>query len=65
MQRIAEEKEDCFRKNPFDPKLKTHKLGGKLKEFWSFSIAYKYRIVFEFTGADKITFHDIGTHDVY
>jgi len=33
-----EEKEQIFRQNPFDPRLQTHKLKGKLKEFWPFSI---------------------------
>lgn len=46
---IAIKQEAIFRKNPFNPKLKTHKLKGKLKEFFSFSIDYKYRIIFEFT----------------
>lgn len=30
---IAEKKESFFRKNPFDTRLKTHKLTGKLKDF--------------------------------
>ena len=47
---IAEEHEAFFRENPFDPKLKTHKLKGKLSGFLSFSIRIKYRIIFEFCG---------------
>ena len=34
----AEIKEKIFRKNPFHPSLKTHKLKGKLKDIWSFSL---------------------------
>jgi len=45
---VAEQQEALFRQDPFNPKLKTHKLKGKLKGFLSFSIAYKYRIIFEF-----------------
>ena len=29
-----------IKENLFDPSLKTHKLSGKLKELWSFSIEY-------------------------
>lgn len=63
---IAEAQETFFRKNPFDPKLKTHKLKGKLKEFLSFSIGYRYRIIFEFSKDKKTAyFHSVGDHDIY
>lgn len=61
----AEEKEDIFRKDPFDPRLKTHKLKGELKDYHSFSISYHYRIVFHFENEDIIVFDMIGTHSVY
>lgn len=63
---IAEQQEKIFRKNPFNPKLKTHKLKGRLKGFLSFSIGYKYRIIFEF-GKNKeiVYFHSVGDHDIY
>lgn len=61
----AEIKELIFRKNPFDPKLKTHKLTGKLRHFWSFSIGYKHRIVFEFIDQNTIWFLSVGTHQIY
>ena len=44
----AEKKEKIFRKNPFDKSLKTHKLKGELEGFWSFSVNYSYRIIFDF-----------------
>ncbi len=62
---LAEKKEEIFRKNPFDPKLKTHKLHGELSEFWAFSINYQYRIIFDFINEDKIRFYSIGAHDIY
>ena len=61
----AEEYEKIFRNNPRDLKLNTHKLHGRLKEFWSFSIGNKYRIIFEFGNDDKIYFHSVGNHDIY
>ncbi len=62
---IAEKQEQIFRQNPFSPVLKTHKLGGKLKKFWSFSIGYKYRIIFEFGKNETVNFLLIGTHEIY
>jgi mRNA-degrading endonuclease YafQ of YafQ-DinJ toxin-antitoxin module len=52
-----------FTVDPYDPSLKTHKLSGKLKEYWSFSIDYDERILFYFTEDEKAVFVDIGSHD--
>jgi len=57
--------EKVFRANCFDPSLKTHKLKGKLKEYWSFSINYSYRILFEFQEDGEVGFIDVGTHSIY
>ena len=61
---LAEKKEIIFRKDPFNVQLKTHKLSGRLKEYYSFSIDYQYRIIFEFVGKD-VWFHSVGTHEIY
>ncbi len=61
----AEKWEDIFRKNLFDKRLKTHKLSGKLRDFWSFSVDYHYRIVFELKSENIIIFHKIGNHSIY
>ncbi|MAF20675.1 MAG: hypothetical protein CMI55_03270 [Parcubacteria group bacterium] len=67
--KLAEKKEKVFRQNPFSPELKTHKLHGKFKgkieKYWSFSIGYKYRIVFRFTDKNTVRFYLIGTHRIY
>jgi addiction module RelE/StbE family toxin len=59
------EKLSIFINNPFDSQLKTHKLSGKLKELWSFSIEYDTRVIFYFTKdkPKKVVLIDIGTHD--
>ncbi|MFA5791715.1 MAG: type II toxin-antitoxin system mRNA interferase toxin, RelE/StbE family [Candidatus Paceibacterota bacterium] len=57
--------ENIFRKNPFNPTLKTHKLSGELKDFWSFSIDFSYRVIFEFIDNGNIFFHSIGNHNIY
>lgn len=62
---LAEEKEKIFKENPFDTRLKSHKLRGKLKNFYSFSVAYKWRIVFHFEKGDTVGFDIIGTHAIY
>jgi mRNA-degrading endonuclease YafQ of YafQ-DinJ toxin-antitoxin module len=60
-----EEKEIIFRSNPFDSSLKTHKLNGELKDYWSFSINYEIRVIFIFHDADTIRLELIGDHDIY
>lgn len=64
-QKQAEKQEKIFFKNPFDPRLKTHKLSGELQDYWSFSINYSDRIVFRFISDDEVLFHRIGSHDIY
>jgi mRNA-degrading endonuclease YafQ of YafQ-DinJ toxin-antitoxin module len=61
----AKEQELVFRKNPFDPRLKTHRLTGREKEAWAFSINYPYRIKFIFLTEDEVLFLDVGTHEIY
>lgn len=61
----AKKKEILFRKNPFDSRLKTHKLKGAFDGYWSFSITHKYRIIFEFHDENIIRFYSIGNHDIY
>lgn len=65
LQKLAEKRELIFRKNHFDPRLKTHKLRGRLKGFYSFSINSKTRIVFKLIDHHKAVFLDIGDHDIY
>lgn len=53
---------------PFAPKLKTHKLKGKLSGTWACSVAYDLRIIFDFvmneeTSENDILLIEIGTHD--
>lgn len=61
----AERKEKIFRNNPFDIRLKTHKLHGRMEEFWAFSIDIRYRIVFKFESNSNIKFYTIGDHSIY
>jgi mRNA-degrading endonuclease YafQ of YafQ-DinJ toxin-antitoxin module len=57
------EKVEMFKKDPFYPPLKTHKLKGALKHLWSFSILSDIRIVFFFKEDGTVIFENIGSHD--
>jgi addiction module RelE/StbE family toxin len=65
IKKIAEKKERIFRKNIFDPRLRTHKLKGGLNGFLSFSINQKYRLIFEIRNKRVIWFLSVGDHSIY
>jgi mRNA-degrading endonuclease YafQ of YafQ-DinJ toxin-antitoxin module len=54
---------DRFIANPYDPRLRTHKLSGKLNHLWSFTVEYDVRVVFIFLPKGRAQFEDIGAHD--
>lgn len=57
------QKVEQFTIAPFEQSLKTHKLSGKLKGLWSFSVEYDERVLFYFTEDGNAVFVDIGSHD--
>jgi mRNA-degrading endonuclease YafQ of YafQ-DinJ toxin-antitoxin module len=57
------QKLEIFTTDPFDPSLKTHKLSGKLKDVWSFSVDYDARVLFYFESDGNAVFIDVGSHD--
>ena len=60
------EKEGLFLTNHFHPLLETHKLHGKYKDHWAFTITGQYLILFKFIKERKIIgFINIGTHQIY
>jgi len=65
VKKSAEEKIGIFGKNPFDVRLKTHKLSGILQDYWAFWINHKYRIIFAFWDSKTVRFHSVGDHDIY
>lgn len=65
VQAQAKEKDAWFRANPFDPRLRTHKLKGPLAGAWAYSVNYTYRVLFRFLTNDEVLYYDIGTHEVY
>ncbi len=45
--------------------LHIHKLKGRLKDRYSFSVNYKTRIVFCYLSKDEVVLLAIGNHDIY
>jgi len=52
-----------FSRNPFDARLRTHKLTGKLEGLWAFSVDYDWRVIFKFLKEDEILLIHVGGHD--
>lgn len=61
----AKEKEKLFRIDPFDARLETHKLHGKYKDYWAFTVIGQHRIMFVFADKNTADFINIGTHEIY
>ena len=67
-QEVREEiqkREILFKKNCFDPRLKTHKLHGKLREHWAFSLTHFDRVLFIFLDDHTVGFIDVDDHSIY
>ncbi len=54
---------ELFSRTPFDRRLRTHKLSGKLEGLWAFSVSYDCRVIFKFLNGDEILLIDIGGHN--
>ncbi len=53
-----------LQKDPFESSLKTHKLKGKLSDFYACSLTYEYRIILLIKIVDEeLVLINIGTHD--
>lgn len=65
IQDLVIKKEEIFRLNPFDIRLRSHKLHGKFEGFWAFSVKYDYRVIYEFIEEATVYFYEIGNHNIY
>ncbi len=67
LKRLVVDKIKLFEQNPFDSRLKTHKLSGGLKGSLAFSVDYRMRIIFWFDekNAQIVYFDSIGDHSLY
>ena len=65
LQQEVIEKVELFKNEANHNSLKVHKLHGKFKDCYSFSVNYRFRIVFMYISAEEVAFMTIGDHDVY
>jgi len=54
---------ELFSNEPLNPRLRTHKLTGRLEGLWAFSVDYDCRIIFRFIEKSEVLLIDIGGHD--
>lgn len=54
---------ELFSNEPFNPRLRTHKLTGRLEGLWAFSVNYDCRVIFRFLDKSEVLLIDIGGHD--
>jgi mRNA-degrading endonuclease RelE of RelBE toxin-antitoxin system len=65
IQALASRKDQWFRKDAFDPRLRTHKLRGELSSYWAYSVNREYRVLFRFLSPSEVLYYDVGTHEIY
>ncbi len=65
IQTLTKKKDDWFRNDPFDTRLRTHKLKGELTGVWAYSVNQEYRVLFRFLNGKEVVYYDIGTHNIY
>ena len=66
LQTEAIEKIELLKERKYHPMLKVHKLRGRLKDRYSFSVNYKTRILFVYIKPKQTPcLLAIGDHDVY
>ncbi len=60
------EKKIASFKNPKNhTSLRVHKLKGRLKDFYAFSVTHRTRVIFEYVTENEAWFHHVGGHEVY
>ncbi|MBI4437834.1 type II toxin-antitoxin system mRNA interferase toxin, RelE/StbE family [Candidatus Uhrbacteria bacterium] len=65
LQELLKKKGRVFEIEPFHPLLRTHKLSGKLRDLWSFSLDYRCRVIFHFRGQGEVELLRVGDHSIY
>ena len=54
-----------FSRDPFERSLHTHKLSGKLADYYAFCLRDGYRVLFDFEKDGVVLLINIGSHDDY
>lgn len=53
IQILATHKDQWFRNDAFDSRLRTHKLKGDLSAYWAYSINREYRVLFSVSRSER------------
>lgn len=59
------EKIELFKHVDSHKRLEVHKLKGRLKRFYGFSVNYKDRIIFEYMSENEVALLAVGDHEIY
>lgn len=59
------EKIELFKNVNNHQRLEVHKLKGRLKKFYGFTVNYKDRIVFEYLSEDEVALLAVGDRKIY
>lgn len=65
LQREIKDKIALFRDHKNHRQLQVHKLHGRLKDRYSFSVNYQLRIIFRWLTKNEVYLLTIGDHDIY
>ena len=60
---IFDEKVNLFVVDPNNKVLNNHKLIGKIRELYSFSVTGDIRIIYQWIDSKRVLFLDIGSHN--
>jgi len=59
------EKIELFKNTENHRRLRVHRLKGRLSNCYSFSVNYKFRIIFSYLSKNEAVLLAIGDHEVY
>ena len=65
IQASFDERISIFMQNPRNPRLRVHKLKGRLDECLAFYLRDGYRVLFEFEKNEIVLLLTVGPHDHY
>lgn len=65
LQLEIKDKIELFKNRKNHKNLNVHKLHGKWKNYWSFNINYKDRIMFKYIDDNSVILMALGDHSIY
>ena len=65
LQKEILEKIELFKSISNHKRLNVHKLHGRFKNRYSFSVNYKYRILFAHLSKEEVVLMTVGDHSIY